>query len=334
MLRILATIAPSTAASTSASSKTRNGALPPSSMLTRWSWSADWRISTRPIAGRAGEADLAQPVVGLQGLADLRRRGGWCTTLSTPSGSPASASTAASASIVSGVCAAGLTTIVQPAATRRPDLAGAHREREVPRRHEQARPDRLLEREQPAAAGRRLHPATVDPHRLLGVPAEELRAVRHLALGLGHRLAHLQAHQRGEVVGAVGDHLEGAAQDLAAFARRRPRPVGLGGHGRVEGRIASAGEPSATSVMTEPSAGSTTSNRAPPSASRQVPPMNRPRCSGARRSSALVWPVVCPVMGPALHRGRCRKQRTGGVSRGILRMSISEGALSSTRTPC
>ena len=48
MLRIFAIIAPSTAASTSASSKTRNGALPPSSMLSRWSWSADWRTSTLP----------------------------------------------------------------------------------------------------------------------------------------------------------------------------------------------------------------------------------------------------------------------------------------------
>ena len=42
------------------------------------------------------------------------------TTLSTPAGRPASSSTAASASIVSGVCWAGLTTIVQPAA-----MAGA-----------------------------------------------------------------------------------------------------------------------------------------------------------------------------------------------------------------
>ena len=42
------------------------------------------------------------------------------TMLRTPSGSPASASTWASASIVSGVSSAGLTTIVQPAATAGP----------------------------------------------------------------------------------------------------------------------------------------------------------------------------------------------------------------------
>ncbi len=43
-------------------------------------------------------------------------------TLSTPSGRPASVRISASASIVSGVCAAGLTTMVQPAAIAGPIL--------------------------------------------------------------------------------------------------------------------------------------------------------------------------------------------------------------------
>ena len=43
-------------------------------------------------------------------------------TLSTPSGRPASAIRLAKASIDSGVCAAGLTTMVQPAATAGPTL--------------------------------------------------------------------------------------------------------------------------------------------------------------------------------------------------------------------
>jgi len=43
-------------------------------------------------------------------------------TLSTPAGSPARSSTSASASIDSGVCLAGLTTIVQPAAIAGPIL--------------------------------------------------------------------------------------------------------------------------------------------------------------------------------------------------------------------
>ena len=44
------------------------------------------------------------------------------TTFSTPPGSPASSRICASASIESGVCFAGLTTIVQPAATAGPIL--------------------------------------------------------------------------------------------------------------------------------------------------------------------------------------------------------------------
>ena len=43
-------------------------------------------------------------------------------TLSTPAGSPASSNSFASASIESGVCWAGLTIIVQPAATAGPIL--------------------------------------------------------------------------------------------------------------------------------------------------------------------------------------------------------------------
>ena len=119
---------------------------------------------------------------------------------------------------------------------RRADLAGTHGEREVPGGEEQTRTDRLANREQPRAAGRRLHPATVDPHGLLGEPAEELRAVRHLALRLGQRLAHLEADQLGEVVGPVHDRLEGTAQDLAAVSRGRRGPLGLDAGGGVERR--------------------------------------------------------------------------------------------------
>ena len=48
MLRIFAIIAPSTASSRSASSKTRNGALPPSSIETLSTFSAAWAISFLP----------------------------------------------------------------------------------------------------------------------------------------------------------------------------------------------------------------------------------------------------------------------------------------------
>jgi len=121
MLRILASIAPSTAASRSASSKTRKGALPPSSIDTRSSWSEAWATSVLPTA--------VDPV-----KVSLRRRGSLMigshrppesvvvSTLSTPAGRPTSSSSAARASIVRGVSAAGLTTIVQPAAMAGPIL--------------------------------------------------------------------------------------------------------------------------------------------------------------------------------------------------------------------
>ena len=119
----------------------------------------------------------------------------------------------------------------------RADLAGAHGEREVPGRHEEAGADRLLDGQQPAAAGRGLHPAAVDAHRLLGEPAQELVAVGHLAGGLLERLAHLEAHQRGELVAARGHQLEGAPQDLAPLAGRGARPAVLGRHRGLEGPL-------------------------------------------------------------------------------------------------
>ena len=246
MLRILAIIAPATAASTSASSKTTNGALPPSSIETRWRWSADWRtrilptsvepvkltlrsrsspISAETTVGRVAgrhhvddarrDPDLAQQVGQLEhgergllgGLDDHRAAGG----------------------------------------QRRADLAAAHRQREVPRRHEQARTHGTLERQQPALAVRGAHEAAVDAHRLLGEPAEELRAVGHLAGRLGQRLAHLQADGAGELVGALDDQLVRRSQQLPALARRRGRPPGLRRDGGVEGvgrvHLAGVGDP-------------------------------------------------------------------------------------------
>ena len=121
MLRILAITAPSTAASTSASPKTRNGALPPSSIDTRRTLWADCSISFRPTSVEPVKDSLrsrGSPMIGFETSEDLLE----VTTLSTPAGSPASSRIWASASIDSGVCWAGLTTIVQPAATAGPIL--------------------------------------------------------------------------------------------------------------------------------------------------------------------------------------------------------------------
>ena len=115
-LRILATIAPSIAASTSASAWTTNGALPPSS------------IEQRRIRGAACSSSTAPTSV--DPVNEIARTAGWSiialtaspvgrgrTTLTVPSGKPASRNRSAIANAVRGVSDAGLTTTVQPAAS-------------------------------------------------------------------------------------------------------------------------------------------------------------------------------------------------------------------------
>ena len=235
MLRILAITAPSTAASTSASAKTRNGALPPSSIDVRSRPSADCSTSFRPTS--------VEPV-----NVSLRSRGsamiGAKTWLDDDDGDHVQH-------------AAGQPGLVEDLGQRehrerrllrrldhhraagrngRADLARAHRHREVPRRDRVARADRLAHRDQPALAVRRRREATLDPHRLLGEPAEELRGVGDLRLRLRDRLAHLERHDQRQLVGARGDLLPRAAQDLAALARRVRGPLGLHRDARVERR--------------------------------------------------------------------------------------------------
>jgi hypothetical protein len=121
MLRILAIIAPSTAASRSASSKMMNGALPPSSMDTRRSWSEACATSLRPTSVEPVNDSLRSRGSLISGSMVAPDRA-VVTTLSTPPGSPTSSRILASASIDSGVWLAGFTTMVQPAATAGPIL--------------------------------------------------------------------------------------------------------------------------------------------------------------------------------------------------------------------
>ena len=143
MLRILASIAPSTASSRSASSKTRNGALPPSSIDTRSSWSEAWATSFLPTAGGPGEGELAQPRVVDDRLADAAGVGrgddvehaGRQADLLEQRGQGEHGE---------GGLGGGLDHHRAAGGDRGPDLAGAHREREVPGRDHQRRADGLL----------------------------------------------------------------------------------------------------------------------------------------------------------------------------------------------
>ena len=227
MLRIFAIIAPSTAASRSASSNTRNGALPPSSIETRRICSAACSISLRPTSVEPVKLSLRSrksEMIGFDTSLELEL----VITFSTPPGSPTSSRICATASALSGVRLGRLQHHRAAGGDRRADLARRHRGGEVPGRDQVAGPDRLLHHEQAALTGGRDLEAAVDPHRLLGEPAEELGRVGDLGLRLGDRLAHLERHQQREVVGAL-DHRprrRGAGSRRARAAGARPtRPA-------------------------------------------------------------------------------------------------------------
>ena len=105
------------AAAMSASAKTMLALLPPSSRVTRFTWSAQPRHDLLADLGRAGEADLAHDAgASTNRCADHRALARACT-VNTPSGSPASSASSPSRIAVSGVSSAGLSTTVLPAAS-------------------------------------------------------------------------------------------------------------------------------------------------------------------------------------------------------------------------
>ena len=120
VLRYFDAIAPLTAASISASSKTMNGALPPSSIETFFTVRADCSISCLPTSVEPVKVILR--TVGLLVISPPISDDAPVTTLNTPAGSPARSASSASASAEYGVCDAGLETTVQPAASAGPTL--------------------------------------------------------------------------------------------------------------------------------------------------------------------------------------------------------------------
>ena len=109
------------AASRSASSRTRNGALPPSSIEQFTTWSAASLSSTRPTSVEPVKDSLRTR--GSCSIAETtapERRAG--STLTTPAGTPASSRIFAISSAVSGVSEAGFRMTVQPAASAGPIL--------------------------------------------------------------------------------------------------------------------------------------------------------------------------------------------------------------------
>jgi hypothetical protein len=120
-LRNLAIIAPATAASRSASAATTNGALPPSSIDEFTTRSAAWPSRSRPMPVEPVKETLRTRLSASQ-VPTTAPGSVVVTTLTTPAGTPDSSRIRATASAVSGVSDAGLSTTVQPAARAGPIL--------------------------------------------------------------------------------------------------------------------------------------------------------------------------------------------------------------------
>ena len=178
-----------------------------------------------PDLGRAGERDHAHARIMQHRAHHLARTSATGMTLTTPAGTPASSRIGISASMVSGVSEAGLSTTGQPAASAGPDLARRHGGGEIPRRHQHRDAGRLVLHHDAGARGRRAREAAEIAHRLLRVPAEELGGIGHFAARIRERLAVLDGDQLGEPLGVAHDQLEGLAQDFGALARLPAGPA-------------------------------------------------------------------------------------------------------------
>src|SRR5262249_57468950 len=62
-------------------------------------------------------------------------------------------------------------------------------------------------------------------YSLLGIPAEELGGISHLAARVRQGLAVFQRDQFGETLGIAHDQFVSLAQDLGSLARLAPRPT-------------------------------------------------------------------------------------------------------------
>src|SRR6266404_3807325 len=119
-LRYLDAIAPLTAASISESSKTMNGALPPSSSDNFLTVPAHCCISNLPTSIEPVKVNLR--TIGFEVSSPPTSFDGPVTHEKTPFGTPARSASSHKANAENGVAVAGFSTIVQPAASAGPDL--------------------------------------------------------------------------------------------------------------------------------------------------------------------------------------------------------------------
>src|SRR5271166_3735113 len=229
ILRNFEAIAPSTAASTSASSNTMNGALPPSSSPTFFTVPAAWRMRSlptsvepvKPTKRTAGCSHIALPIAGASPVKRLR----------TPAGTPARSASSPRARAVSGVSGAGLATAVQPTASAGASLRVIIAAGKFHGVIAATTPIRLLQDEDPRVGAEGRVDLAVDAVGLLGEEFDETRGVVDFAQRLGEGLPLLARHDECDVLAIGDDQIEPAAQDFGALFGKRfgpgpERPLG------------------------------------------------------------------------------------------------------------
>jgi hypothetical protein len=92
--------------------------------------------------------------------------------------------------------------------------------------------------------------APLDAGGLLAEPAQELAAVGDLAARLGERLAHLDRHEQRELLLALLQQVERAAEDLRALARGVAAHAGNASTAASRAAFPSAGDASAICLTT------------------------------------------------------------------------------------
>ena len=286
MLRIFAAIAPATASSRSASSKTMNGALPPSSIEVRRTFSAHCSSSTLADLRGAGERQLAgQPGPDQR----LHHGAGVCTQvtqLTTPCGQAGLGRMSAKRQHRQRGLVGGLDDARAAGRDGGADLAGAHRHREVPRRDRAGTgrpaagsPGSGRRRRAPSGSRRRC----ARPRRRSGGRTRRRRRSRRVASASGLPISSVISRARSSMRSCssskarvrMSARSRGAVAGEARLRARRPRrgPVGR-----------RPGAASATAHSASPVDGSRTSKVAPPAASTHVPPMRS--CRGAAETTA------------------------------------------------
>ena len=234
-----------------------NGALPPSSSETFFSCARALRHQELPDLGRAREAELPHrrvrghlaPISGASSAAPV-------TTESTPAGNPASSASAATASAESGVCSAGFSTIVQPAASAGADLrvviAAGKFHGVIPA----VTPTGCFEHEDAPIGQRRRDRVAVDALGLLAEPLVERGRVRDLGARLGERLALLGHQQTREIVLVLEHQVGQPPQHTRTLLRGAAAPGGQrAARAASIARRVSAAPIRGTSATTSPVAG-------------------------------------------------------------------------------